>query len=350
MESTKNGFAAELYKLKTNSQKNISHNDFQHLKKIIWTNRVFFILGFSTAWIYPNPFSMLFIAFGFFGQWTMVGHHVCHGGYNKISKRYHSDNFAMGKRRFIDWPDLLYPPAWKYEHNILHHFYVNEKLDPDVPTTRIQHYLKPSWPLWFRFIVLCLNLCAWKITYYSPNTLKALHEKKNYNNSTPPSKYYKDAIWYCYLPYVSLHFILIPLLFFPLGSNAVLFVLINRVGAEIITNIHTFLTIVPNHAGCDIPLETKHFSSKEEFYLAQLRGAANYKTGGFWRDYFQGYLNYQVEHHLFPDLTLLQYVKIQPKVKAICEKYGVEYKQESIFIRIRKTFRVLLMIDKQRFA
>ena len=38
------------------------------------------------------------------------------------------------------------------------------------------------------------RLCAWKITYYSPNTLKALHEKKNYNNSTPPSKYYKDAI------------------------------------------------------------------------------------------------------------------------------------------------------------
>jgi hypothetical protein len=43
--------------------------------------------------------------------------------------------------------------------------------------------------------------------------------------------------------------------------------------------------------------------------------------------------NYQIEHHLFPDIPLRQYQLIQPEIKALCSKYGVPYVQESVFKR-----------------
>jgi NADPH-dependent stearoyl-CoA 9-desaturase len=38
-----------------------------------------------------------------------------------------------------------------------------------------------------------------------------------------------------------------------------------------------------------------------------------------------GNLSYQVEHHLYPDLPSSRYQEIAPKVKDICERYGLPY-------------------------
>ena len=38
-----------------------------------------------------------------------------------------------------------------------------------------------------------------------------------------------------------------------------------------------------------------------------------------------GNLSFQVEHHLFPDMPSSRYQQIAPKVKAICERYGLPY-------------------------
>lgn len=336
--------ARELFMLKHQAENNLSKKDYWHLYKIIWANRIFLLIGFATAWIWPNPISMVCISLALFGQWTMVAHHACHGGYNKLgfAKRYHSQYFARGWRRVIDWLDWIYPPAWHYEHNILHHFYTNEKIDPDFVLEKIKYSFNPAWPKWLRKVIVYLNVGTWKIFYYSMNTLKAYTEKKSYNEANSFFAYFKKTFYYNYIPYISIHFIFIPFLFLPLGMKAVCFVFINRVGAEILTNIHSFLVIVPNHTGHDMPFQPTHFSSKEEFYVTQIQCACNYTSGGFWRDYLQGYLNYQIEHHLFPDLPMRQYVILQPQVKALCEKYGILYKQESVFKRIKKTFHILL--------
>ena len=48
------------------------------------------------------------------GRWTMIGHHVCHGGYNKQDDgtgRFTSHGFAIGslKARVRDWLDWMLP-------------------------------------------------------------------------------------------------------------------------------------------------------------------------------------------------------------------------------------------------
>jgi len=69
--------------------------------------------------------------------------------------------------------------------------------------------------------------------------------------------------------------------------------------------------------------------------------SANFKTGGDFNDFLHGWLNYGAEHHLFPNLSALSYRRAQPQVQALCEKHGVPYTQESVWIRLKKTVDVM---------
>jgi hypothetical protein len=53
-----------------------------------------------------------------------------------------------------------------------------------------------------------------------------------------------------------------------------------------------------------------------------------------------GWLGYQIEHHLIPDLPMRQYCLIQPRVKALCLAHGVPYRQESVFRRFGRLLDV----------
>ncbi|MCB0337735.1 MAG: fatty acid desaturase, partial [Bdellovibrionales bacterium] len=50
-------------------------------------------------------------------------------------------------------------------------------------------------------------------------------------------------------------------------------------------------------------------------------------------DYMSIWLNYQIEHHIFPELPMTKYRSIQPRVKALCQKHGLPYRQEHMFKR-----------------
>lgn len=340
-------FAEEMLAIRNAANESLSKKDYQHLRKVIWLNRILLLVGFATAWIIPNPISMFSMGIALSGMWAIVAHHVLHGGYDKISnipKRYHSHLFANGWRRIIDWPDWIFPPAWKYEHNILHHFFTNEVLDPDQPSYRLAaktSVLSQQKSKLFKIIQLIVKISTWKCSYYAFNTMKAYMEKKSYQQDGNFKKYRSITYRHCILPYISFHFILLPMLFLPLGWRACLFVLINRLGAELITNWHTFFIIVTNHTSSDLALQDKHFTTKGEFYISQIMSSCNFNTGGFWRDYLQGYLNYQIEHHLFPNLPASHYPKLQPLVKSLCLKYKIPYIQEPIFKRVKKLFCIL---------
>lgn len=152
----------------------------------------------------------------------------------------------------------------------------------------------------------------------------------------------------CYFPYTLVHFCLLPLLFLPLGSTAVWYVLINSLLAEVCTNIHSFLIVVTNHAGPDLYRFDKPMQNKEEFYLRQIVGSSNHTTGGFLNDLMHGFLNYQIEHHLWPSFSMLQYQKAQPQVKALCAKYGIPYAQESLWARTRKTLAIMVGTESMK--
>jgi fatty acid desaturase len=134
---------------------------------------------------------------------------------------------------------------------------------------------------------------------------------------------------------------LIPGLFLLISEQAALFVLINILGAEMLTNLHSFAVIVTNHTGDDVYRFDTPLQDKEQFYFRQIAGSVNFNTGSNLNDFLHGYLNYQIEHHLWPDLTMLQYRKAQPLVKALAKRHGIPYVQQSVWVRIRKTVSVM---------
>jgi len=126
--------AKGLREIKNKVNREVSiEQEAEHLKKIIWINRFFFIAGYILCFAGINIFSMLFLSIYLSMSWTIVMHHVNHGAYNKAgrSSAYHSSVFAKGWRRYIDWVDWMYPEGWEREHNILHHMHTNEIKDKD---------------------------------------------------------------------------------------------------------------------------------------------------------------------------------------------------------------------------
>lgn len=331
--------------------------DFEHLKKIELWGRACSALGYATAWITPNPISAYLISQGNFTRWTTIAHHVLHRGYDRvpnIPKRYTSKVFARGWRRYLDWMDWMHPDAWDTEHNDIHHYRLGEKADPDQVEHNMEELRASPIPRWGRYILLALMAGSWKIIYYSSSTLnehRAVQAKKaglpvavisRADVWNPFTKTGRDLWMSCMLPYGTIRFGVIPLLFTPLGPEAVMSVFLTSLLAELFTNLHTFLVIGPNHTGEDVYMFADKSTSKGEFYLRQIIGSANFTTKPDLIDFLHGWLNYQIEHHLWPDMALSQYQKVQPRVKEVCAKHGIPYLQESVFIRLWKTLNVMV--------
>src|SRR5262249_59381478 len=94
--------------------------------------------------------------------------------------------------------------------------------------------------------------------------------------------------------------------------------------------------------GADVQRSDGPPASRGEFYVRQVVGSVNYRTGGDLNDYAHLWLNYQIEHHLFPDMPMLAYRRVQPKVKALCARFGVPYLQEPVGRRFAKMARVFV--------
>ena len=340
--------------------------DLRHLRKIELIGRAASLIGYATAWIAPNPLSIFGMSLGRFMRWTCVGHHVVHKGYERVEgtpKSRFGAVFARGWRRAIDWFDWIDPAAWHEEHNIQHHYRLNEEADPDLVERNLSWMRESKLPRWLRWALLPLMMASWKFVYYGPSTLEVLayqearragetarsmdeelHERwtgRGLSSFLP--KLFNPRIWKrSWGPYLLTFFVIVPLLFLPLGRWAVLSVLINTLLAEIVTNVHAFIAIVPNHAGSDLYRFEDRTKGRHEFYLRQIIGSTNYRTGGDFVDLMHGWLNYQIEHHLWPDLSMLQYRRAQPRVQEICERHGVPYVQESVWKRVYKAAQVMV--------
>jgi fatty acid desaturase len=347
-------FADELDALRARSRAEIGPEDLSHLRKIERWGRLASSVGWGTAWLAPNPFSAFLIAQGRTTRWAMVGHHVLHRGYDNVPgvpPSRTSRVFARGwRRRLVDWNDWIDPAAWSHEHNQLHHYNLGEEADPDYMEMNTDWLRNAKWPVFIKYLVIAFFAATWKWSYYAPNTLRYWIANRSGKNAITPrddlpslgSMFLRPYFWLrCILPYSLVNFVLLPALLLLVSPWAALSMLLNSLLAELITNVHCFAIITTNHVGDDIYAFEGRPVGRGGFYLRQVMGSTNFATGGDLNDFMHGWLNYQIEHHLFADLPMRAYQRIQPEVRAICERHGVPYVQESVWTRVRKTLNVM---------
>lgn len=345
-------FLGELKALRREIEASLGEEDIAHLRKVERVGRAATALGLATCWLGPNPLSMAALSLGRATRWLLM-HHIGHRGYDKVPgvpARYTSKVFARGARRFVDWPDWMIPEAWIYEHNVLHHSHVGEDKDPDLVERNTQGLRESGLPLPVRYAAVAALGLTWRWFYYVPTTLRAWLERHE-AGGRGEGEGYARALWLrCYAPYALLNFGLLPAAFLPLGPLAALSALVNSLGAEALANLHTFCVVGPNHTGDDLYRFTERPSSKAEAACRQVVGSVNYAVGSDLIDHAHLWLNYQIEHHVWPDLPMLRYREVQPKLKALCAKYGVPYVQESVFARVKKMAAVAVGVASMKQA
>ena len=270
-------------------------DDADHLRKLVGWRNIAAIVGLSTLWVAPNPLTVVALSTWTYSSWAIIAHHTCHGGYNRVDagKRFKSRNFALGLvNRAIDWLDWMQPEAWNVEHNRLHHYSLNEGRDPDL-VQRNLGFLRDDKkiPMIAKYAVVLFLLPIWKWFYYAPNTYKELkinelmlqakaksgqateekdvlpetydreqaatimgfldpvsEQAKALRKVVPPHKLFMDVLG----PMLVGRYLAIPALLWLLVPGALAPVLAkhafaNLLLAELLTNVHAFVTIVTNH-------------------------------------------------------------------------------------------------------
>jgi linoleoyl-CoA desaturase len=113
--------------------------------------------------------------------------------------------------------------------------------------------------------------------------------------------------------------------------------------ANIVRNVWAYAIIFCGH----FPDQTYTFTREEVedesrggWYVRQLAGAANIDGGPLFH-VASGNLGFQVEHHLFPDMPSTRYAEIAPRVKDICERYGLPYNTGPFFQQLGMVQRTI---------
>ena len=92
-------FKADIKELGDRLSAGQGEEDVRHLEKIIRWSNFCGAVGVLTCWMRPNPVSIVALSTWTLSRWTMIGHHVCHGGYNRQDDgtgRFTSGGFAVG--------------------------------------------------------------------------------------------------------------------------------------------------------------------------------------------------------------------------------------------------------------
>jgi len=363
-------WAADIRAIKDNITPQHKRLAFKHLQDLVAFNNVIFYIGFFFSFLdasYVFPWVMMGLSIS--SHWTTVSHHVSHGGYtddDKSHKKYNRFTYGVKLRRFYDWLDYILPEAWHCEHNMYHHYKLNEYNDPDNVQYNLAILRNLNVPYIIKYGIVVFFALTWRLFYYSPNSYK--YYKASKLNYTMKDEDYKQMTlagaitnewpkWISKLEYFTL--VLFPIILYRILCFAPIYyfhiyfptiftihhlhnVIMNYVLADLFCNMHTFAIIVPNHAGSDMYLYRTPVTAKsDEWLLRQCISSTNYTLGNNIVDYLQGWLNYQIEHHLFPDLSAYEYQVIHKDVEGVCKKHGVPYVCENVFIRIWKTVKIM---------
>jgi sphingolipid 8-(E/Z)-desaturase len=92
---------------------------------------------------------------------------------------------------------------------------------------------------------------------------------------------------------------------------------------EFVAGWLTSFVFIQSHNGKEVMLS---MDDSADFWSHQLSTTSNV-TQGWLTNWFSGYLNLQIEHHLFPWLPRKMLVEAQPRVKAICKKHNLPYRE-----------------------
>ncbi|MEO5600160.1 MAG: acyl-CoA desaturase [Cyclobacteriaceae bacterium] len=226
---------------------------------------------------------------------------------------------------------------WKVQHNVLHHTYTNiHDVDEDISPRgilrmsphgdwksfhRFQHFYA-----WFFYGLLTLVWVLAKdflriVKYHKEGLVK----KQRASIQTEWTVLIASKI--IYIAYV----IIIPALVLSVTWWQIL------IGFSVMHYIAGFILAIifqPAHVidGTEYPQPDENGRMDNNWAIHQLRTTTNFANNSRLFSWYVGGLNFQVEHHLFPNVCHVHYRKISPIVESTAKEFGLPYKAEPTFL------------------
>jgi linoleoyl-CoA desaturase len=271
-----------------------------------------------------------------------IAHDAIHGSYSKNPTVNRILGFSMnliGGSAYV----------WKITHNMVHHTYTNihevdedlevtalMRLSPEAPYKKIHKYQYLYFP-----IVYSLATFFWVFAKdYKKLSQKDIGPYKNQKHSAKEIAitFFGKILYYAYT-------IVIPLMVLDTITwwQFVIGFLVMHFTAGIILGVVFQLAHVVE--------QTEHLQPDEQgkmenaWAIHQMRTTANFAPKNRIVNWYVGGLNFQVEHHLFPNICSIHYPAISPIVAEVAARHNVPYYMNPTFrsavmshIRILKEF------------
>lgn len=306
---------------------------------------VAYILPFVLLLFFKLPQSvnyMLWLLMGFAiaGVGMSVMHDANHGAYSKSSRV----NYWLGLTLNLLGGSVF---NWKMQHNILHHTYTNIiHMDDDIEDKlilRFSPHTKVKWYHRFQFIyafffygILTLYWALIKdFVQFRKYIKQGVNKEGKAKNRINFLKIVSSKLFYLFL------FVFAPLYLLNLDVWGYLsgFLLMHFVAGIILTVIFQLAHTVERTSH---PLSDESGTIENTWAIHQLNTTVNFSRRSKALSWYLGGLNFQVEHHLFPNICHVHYPEIAPIVKQTAEEFGIPYLENRTFSEaIRSHIRML---------
>jgi linoleoyl-CoA desaturase len=274
------------------------------------------------------------------GTGMSVMHDANHGSYSSS----HRVNYWMGHTLNLLGGSVF---NWKLQHNILHHTYTNiANFDDDIEDKLILRF-SPHTPVkWYHrfqyiyaFLFYGILTLYWALAKDFVQFIKYRRQGVNQNskaqNRVILAKMLTDKIFYISV------FLLIPLFVIQVPALPYVggFLLMHFIAGIILTVIFQLAHTVEHTSH---PLPDQSGTIENSWAIHQLNTTVNFSRKNKLISWYVGGLNFQVEHHLFPNICHVHYPAIAPIVKETAEEFGIPYlENESLLKAINSHIRLL---------
>lgn len=288
------------------------------------------LFGWVTGF-WPTMIMWVLMGFGMSGIGTSVMHDALHGAYSKNKRVNQVLGFMI---QFIGGSRI----NWKIQHNVLHHAFTNiSDHDEDIDVGVMRFSPTQPWKWFYRF------QAYYAVGLYSLMTLhwaftKDFIQLKRYDRKnllTRQGAKFKSELaklithktWYFIMVLV------LPLIFIDLAWWQIVigFITMHLVCGLTLALIFQTAHVLNETAFYELD-EKQKGSIENSWAIHQLKTTANFAPRSRLFSWLIGGLNYQIEHHLFPNICHVHYRKISAIVQETADKFGVPYYQHRTFV------------------
>ena len=269
-----------------------------------------------------------------------IGHNILHGQWDWMrDPKIHSTTW--------EWDSASTAEGWKRSHNEEHHTYTNivgKDNDLGWGIMRVDEGQPWTPACLFQPVINFVNMCIFEygIAMYDLEFGKYIKLPKEQR----PARFQEELkrTLQKVRKQMTKDYVVHPLL----SGPSFLTTLAANVTANFVRNVWSHAVIMCGHFPEGVEtFELDAIPDKEtrgEWYLRQMLGSANI-SGSKLMHIMTGNLSHQIEHHIFPDLPSNRYAEIAPKVKALFEKYGLNYHSAPLPVQVASAWHKVLRLS-----